>query len=236
MKAMILAAGRGERMRPLTDRTPKPLLQAGGVPLIGWHLYRLAASGVNELVVNHAWLGERLEQALGAGDDYGVRIAWSPEGEALETAGGIANALPLLGDAPFMVANGDVLCECDFGRLADMAASLDASRHQAHLLLVDNPPHHPQGDFTLRPDGRVCVEPVDGAPRLTFAGIAAYHPALFAELAGRSPVRAPLLPLLTAAMARQTVSGEHFRGLWLDVGTPERLDQADRIARGWKHP
>lgn len=236
MKAMILAAGRGERMRPLTDRTPKPLLEAGGVPLIGWHLYRLAAAGVNELVVNHAWLGERLEQALGTGGAYGVRIAWSPEGEALETAGGIARALPLLGADPFLVANGDVLCAFDFGRLAGIAAGLDARHHQAHLVLVDNPPHHPQGDFTLLPDGRVCVEPVDGAPRLTFAGIAAYHPALFADLARRSPLRAPLLPLLTAAMARQAVSGEHFRGLWLDVGTPERLREADRIAGGWTHP
>jgi N-acetyl-alpha-D-muramate 1-phosphate uridylyltransferase len=236
MKAMILAAGRGERMRPLTDRTPKPLLQAGGESLIGWHIRRLARAGVTGLVVNHAWLGESLEAALGDGARYGVHIDWSPEGEALETAGGIAHALPLLGEAPFLVVNGDVLCDTDFGLLAETASRLDGRARQAHLLLVDNPPHRADGDFSLHADGRVEREPVAGAARLTFSGIAAYHPSLFADLARQAPQKRPLLPLLLQGMQAGTVSGEHFGGLWLDVGTPERLAQADRIAAGWTLP
>jgi MurNAc alpha-1-phosphate uridylyltransferase len=236
MKAMILAAGRGERMRPLTDHTPKPLLPAGGEPLIGWHIRRLVAAGVCDLVINHAWLGERLETALGDGSRYGARIAWSREGEALETAGGIARALPLLGDAPFLVVNGDVLCDADFSRLARAATTLDGTRRQAHLLLVDNPPHRVDGDFSLHDDGRVEREAAPQTQRLTFSGIAAYHPALFAALAGAADKKQPLLPLLLQGMAAGTVSGEHFAGLWLDVGTPQRLAEADRIAAGWARP
>lgn len=236
MKVMILAAGRGERMRPLTDRTPKPLLQAGGESLIGWHIRRLASAGLTELVINHAWLGTQLEAVLGDGAAYGVHIDWSPEGEALETAGGIARALPLLGDAPFLVVNGDVLCDADFGLLARKAATLDGTRRQAHLLLVDNPPHRAGGDFSLHADGRVEREPAPHATRLTFSGIAAYHPSLFAGLAARAPQKQPLLPLLLQGMQAGTVCGERFGGLWLDVGTPERLAEADRIASGWTLP
>ncbi|TDR80332.1 N-acetylmuramate alpha-1-phosphate uridylyltransferase MurU [Paludibacterium purpuratum] len=236
MKAMILAAGRGERMRPLTDHTPKPLLRVGAETLIGWHIRRLAACGIRELVINHAWLGERLQAALGDGAAYGVRIAWSAEHEALETAGGIAQALPLLGDAPFLLVNGDVLCDLDFARLMAAAQRLDGHARQAHLILVDNPPHRPGGDFTLHPDGRVTREPVEGLPRLTYAGIGAYHPSLLADLARRSPVRETLLNVFIEAMARGTISGERLSGLWLDVGTPERLQEADRIAAGWACP
>lgn len=236
MKAMILAAGRGERMRPLTDHTPKPLLMAGGLPLIGWHLHRLAAAGITDLVINHAWLGDKLEQVIGEGDDYGVRIAWSREDTALETAGGIAKALPLLGQAPFVVVNGDVLTDVDFIGLMQQAHQLDGQQLQAHLLLVDNPPHRPDGDFTLGPDGRVCADPAADGIRLTFAGIAAYHPALFAGLAQSVPLKAPLLPLLLQAMACGAVSGQHFQGVWLDVGTPERLQQAEQIAGQWERP
>jgi len=196
MKAMILAAGRGERLRPLTDHCPKPLLMAGGETLIGWHLRRLAAAGVTELVINHAWLGTRLEQALGDGAAYGVHIDWSREGSALETAGGIAHALPLLGPAPFLVVNGDVLTDLDFSSLAGAAATLDGVSRVAHLILVDNPPHRPNGDFTLCADGRVSADAHEPGQRLTFAGIAAYPPAFFAELAGSYSVRGPLLPLL----------------------------------------
>ncbi|MBV8648549.1 N-acetylmuramate alpha-1-phosphate uridylyltransferase MurU [Paludibacterium sp.] len=236
MKAMILAAGRGERMRPLTDHTPKPLLMAGGETLIGWHIRRLAACGITDLVINHAWLGETLQAALGDGAAYGVRIAWSAEREALETAGGIAQALPLLGEAPFLLVNGDVLCDLDFAPLAEMARRLDGEARQAHLVLVDNPPHRPGGDFTLHADGLVTREAVAGLPRLTYAGIGAYHPSLLASLAQRSPVRETLLNVFVEAMARGTIHGERLNGVWLDVGTPERLRQADHIARGWSLP
>lgn len=230
MKAMILAAGRGERMRPLTDHTPKPLLPVGGEPLIGWHIKRLRAAGISELVINHAWLGERIEAALGDGAAYGVRIAYSREGTALETAGGIATALPLLGEAPFIVVNGDVLTDIDFATLADAAARLDGRTALAHLLLVPNPPHHPGGDFGLLADGRLSASPADGEA-LTFSGIAAYHPALFAATPPHQPAK--LAPLLRAAMAQGRVSGARHDGLWLDVGTVERLAEADAIARGW---
>lgn len=225
-RAMILAAGRGERMRPLTDATPKPLLQVGSQPLIGWHLKHLAAAGAREVVINHAWLGRQIETALGDGADYGVRLAYSPEAPPLETAGGIAHALPLLGDAPFVVVNGDVLTDIDFAPLlSDIAAQLDGVTRLAHLVLVDNPPHNPAGDFALE-NGRV----VD-ARALTFSGIGVYHPALFAGVDPDQPAR--LAPLLKAAMAAGRVSGEHHRGLWLDVGTVERLDDARRIAADW---
>lgn len=230
MRAMILAAGRGERMRPLTDHTPKPLLQVGGRPLIAWHIARLAAAGFTELVINHAWLGDKIEAALGDGSRYGVSIAYSREGVALETAGGIATALPLLGNAPFVVVNGDVLTDVDYTALRDAAGRLDDHARLAHLLLVPNPAHHPQGDFGLLPDGRVAASPSDGEA-LTFSGVGAYHPALFAGCTPGQPAK--LAPLLRGAMARGQVHGQRHDGVWLDVGTPERLAEADAIARGW---
>jgi MurNAc alpha-1-phosphate uridylyltransferase len=227
-KAMILAAGRGERMRPLTDHTPKPLLEAGGKPLIVWHIERLRGAGFTELVINHAHLGHRLEEALGDGAALGVRIAWSPEAAALETAGGIRHALPLLGGAPFVVVNGDVFCDADFTALRSAAQDLEADGTLAHLLLVDNPEHHPEGDFRLDPDGRIHA---DGQPRLTFSGLGAYHPALFADLADNTPAK--LAPLLREAMNAGQVGGRHHTGRWIDVGTPQRLAELDReLQRG----
>ncbi len=216
MHAMILAAGRGERMRPLTDHTPKPLLQAGGKPLIVHHLERLAAAGLRDIVINHAHLGEQIEAALGDGAAFGVRIRYSPEGRALETGGGIFRALPLLGTGPFLVVNGDVWTDIDFAALTLAPGDL------AHLVLVDNPEHHQAGDFALS-DGRVAT---DGAARLTFSGIGIYHPDLFADCA---PGAFPLAPLLRAAMAEGRVGGTHHRGAWIDIGTPQRLADLDRM-------
>jgi MurNAc alpha-1-phosphate uridylyltransferase len=224
MRAMILAAGRGERMRPLTDTVPKPLLPVGGRPLIAWHLGRLAAAGVREVVINHAWLGERIEAALGDGRAFGVSIRYSAEGEALETAGGIARALPLLGDAPFLVVNGDVWCDWDVGRARTVAAQLAATDWLAWCVLVDNPAHHPRGDFALR-DGRLVDGDAPGAPRLTFAGLGVYAPALFAGVAPGA--RAPLAPLLRRAAADGRCGAERHAGRWVDVGTPQRLAELD---------
>ena len=223
MKAMILAAGRGERMRPLTDHTPKPLLAVGGKPLIMWHIERLRAAGITELVINHAHLGHRLEEALGDGAAFGVRIAWSPEASALETAGGIRHALALLGDAPFVVVNGDVFCDADFAALHTATESLRADGPLAHLLLVDNPAHHTEGDFRLAADGHIHA---DGKPRLTFSGLGAYHPALFSALADNTPAK--LAPLLREAMNAGKVTGQRHAGRWIDVGTPQRLAELDR--------
>ena len=210
MRAMILAAGRGERMRPLTDSMPKPLLPVAGKPLIVHHIERLARAGIRQLVINHAHLGRMIETRLGDGSAWGVEIRYSPEKVALETGGGIFRALPLLGEAPFLVINGDVWCDIDFSRLR-----LDTGR-LAHLVLVPNPPHHPQGDFVLE-GARVT----DGeGERLTFSGIGVYHPRLFA---GCRPGAFPLAPLLRVAMGQGEVSGECHTGLWVDVGTPERL-------------
>jgi len=221
MKAMILAAGRGERLRPLTDELPKPLLTVAGKPLIVWHIEALVAAGIRDIVVNHAWLGDKIEAALGNGSAFGARIAYSAEGAgALETGGGIFRALPLLGDAPFLVVNGDVLTDCDFSRLPARPAAL------AHLLLVPNPPHHPAGDFYLAA-GRVSdTAPAVAGERLTFSGIGVYSPRLFD---GCEDGRFPLAPLLRRAMAHGQVSGECHRGLWLDVGSPERLAEAERL-------
>ncbi|MDF1628933.1 MAG: nucleotidyltransferase family protein [Alcanivoracaceae bacterium] len=218
MKAMILAAGLGTRMRPLTDHTPKPLLAAGGNSLIEWHIERLQQAGFRELVINTAWLGDKLETALGDGSRYGVSIEWSREGTPLETAGGIRRALPLLGDAPFAVINGDIWTDFDFTRLHEPAGL-------AHLVLVTNPEHHPNGDFGLDSDGLVRD---NGNPRLTFSGIGVYRPALFHELADGE---AKLAPLLRAAMCHDAVSGEHFTGVWWDIGTPQRLEQLDAYLR-----
>ena len=224
LKAMLLAAGRGERMRPLTDHTPKPLLQAGGKPLIVWHIENLARAGINELVINHAHLGQQIEAALGDGHQYNVSIAYSPENPALETAGGIAYALPLLGDAPFAVINSDIYCDYDFSRLPIHAANLGKRGDAAHLVLVNNPAHHPTGDFGLAA-GRVT----EGQPQFTFSGIGIYLPSLFANIARGSS--APLAPLLRAQIAQNKVSGEHHTGRWVDVGTPQRLQQLDNTLR-----
>ena len=228
---MILAAGRGERMRPLTDTCPKPLLPVGRFPLIGWHLTRLAAAGIRDVVINTAWLGEQIEAMLGDGTGYGVRLHWSREGSALETAGGIATALPLLGDAPFVVINGDVLTDADLGSLIEQAQQLDGHQRLAHLLLVANPAHHPAGDFSL------SGQQVGNAdtPRYTFSGLGAYHPALFREVTPWQPAK--LGPLLKEAAARGAVTGTVHSGTWLDVGTILRLEQArDWVAQHWDNP
>ncbi|CAN4268760.1 GCD1 Nucleoside-diphosphate-sugar pyrophosphorylase involved in lipopolysaccharide biosynthesis/translation initiation factor 2B, gamma/epsilon subunits (eIF-2Bgamma/eIF-2Bepsilon) [Methylophilaceae bacterium] len=220
MKAMILAAGRGERMRPLTDFTPKPLLKVGAKPLIVWHLERLAQAGFKEVVINHAHLGGQIEQALGNGSLWSMHIQYSPEQQALETAGGIANALPLLGEQPFLVVNGDIYTEIDFAPLAILANGLPPNL--AHLLMVDNPPQHPQGDFAIV-DGRLSES---GATKLTFSGVGVYHPSLFASV-GRGQA-AKLAPLLRQAMAKQLATASYYDGVWHDIGTPERLHNLDQ--------
>lgn len=234
-KAMILAAGLGKRMRPLTDHTPKPLLMAGGKPLIVWQIERLRDAGFTELVINHAHLGQRVEDFLGDGARLGVNIAWSREPEPLETAGGIATALGPLGDAPFLVTNGDVYVEYDYARLAPVLKGMvDKPEHLAHLVLVDNPPQHPDGDFVLR-NGQVTANSQQTTPnsQLTFSGIGCYRPELFA---GIPPLtKAPLAPLLRTAMASGQVTGEHFIGRWEDVGTPQRLTRLDEELRAMNH-
>jgi MurNAc alpha-1-phosphate uridylyltransferase len=240
---MILAAGRGERMRPLTDRTPKPLLPVAGKPLIVWHLERLAKAGYRDIVINHAHLPDQIEGLLDDGAAWGVAIRYSAEPPgALETAGGIANALPLLGDEPFLVVNGDIWCDLDFALLPKLA-----DHDLAHLVLVPNPPHHPNGDFDLQ-DGRVGVPPRltspkgagrhevavpskarDGATLHTFSGIGRYRPELFAAIERGKPAK--LAPLLRAAMAADRVSGQTHTGRWVDVGTPERLAALDEEVR-----
>ena len=211
---MILAAGRGERMRPLTDHMPKPLLEVGGKSLLEWHAERLARAGIQRFVINHAHLGEQIERALGDGSRWGVTIDYSPEGQgqALETGGGIFNAVPLLGSEPFIVVNGDIWTDMAFDELTLQHDML------AHLVLVDNPSHHPEGDFCLVNE-RVKI---DGQPRLTFSGIGVYAPALFETC---QPGAFPLAPLLRSAMQGERVSGEHYQGKWADIGTPERLQQ-----------
>ncbi|HSB49060.1 MAG TPA: nucleotidyltransferase family protein [Burkholderiales bacterium] len=222
MKAMILAAGRGERMRPLTERVPKALLQAGGRPLIAHLIERLARSGHDELVVNVSHLAEMIERELADGSRYGARIVYSREAEPLETGGGIAYALPLLGDGPFLVVNSDIFCDFDFARLAAPAAQLASGAALAHLVLVDNPPHHPAGDFALA-SGKVSGE---GPARLTFSGIGVYAPALFAGIVRGA--RCQLVTLLRPAMARGLVTGERHGGTWMDIGTPQRLAALER--------
>ena len=219
MKAMILAAGFGTRMRPLTDHCPKPLLPVAGRPLIGHHLMRLAAAGIDDIVINVSYRGEQIIEALGDGSDYGVRIAWSREEVPLETGGGIRQALPLLGEAPFLLVNGDIWCDAELDALPALNGAL------AHVWLVDNPDHHPAGDFHLDAAGAVHVE---GAPRLTFAGLSLIDPALVAD---QPPGVFALAPLLKRAMDAGQVSGHHHRGAWVDVGTPARLDALDTYLR-----
>lgn len=220
MRAMILAAGLGTRMRPLTDHTPKPLLEVGGRPLIAWHLDNLRLAGFAEVVINAAHLGEKLMTAVGDGERFGLRIFWSRETEPLETAGGIIQALPLLGDSPFLLVNGDIWLRYDFSRLSELPASGDL----AHLVLVSNPEHNPRGDFALNA-GRVDV---DGDEKWTFAGLSVLSPELFA---GLPEGKRALAPLLREAMALGKVSGELQQGPWVDVGTPERLAWLDAEIR-----
>jgi N-acetyl-alpha-D-muramate 1-phosphate uridylyltransferase len=210
MKVMLLAAGRGERMRPLTDHTPKPLLEVGGQPLIAWHLQRLAAAGFRDVVINLSWLGEKIERCLGDGSAFGVSIRYSREPwPALETGGGLFQALPLLDD-PFLLVNGDVFTDIDFKAVKIAPADL------AQLVLVANPPQHARGDFHLQ-HGRVHA---DAGERLTYAGVALIRPELFA---GCEPGRFPLLPLLLKAREAGRLGAQQHEGVWLDIGTPERL-------------
>ena len=214
MKAMILAAGRGERMRPLTDALPKPLLAVGGKPLIVHHIERLKAAGVTELVINHAWLGHKLVEALGDGSQFGVSIQWSAEASALETAGGIVQALARLGAEPFLVINGDTWLDLDYRTLVNQPLGEDL----AHLWLVPNPTQHPQGDFSLQA-GRVL-----DTPALTFSGVGLYRPAAFAGLATGAR---KLAPLLRDWMAQGRVGGALLAGEWRDIGTVDRLRELD---------
>ena len=214
MKAMILAAGRGERMRPLTDLLPKPLLAVGGKPLIVHHIEKLKSAGVTELVINHAWLGHKLVESLGDGSALGVTIHWSAEESALETAGGIVQALPLLGSDPFLVINGDTWLDLDYHTLVSEPLGDDL----AHLWLVPNPPQHPSGDFALQ-GGRVM-----DTPAFTFSGVGLYDPAAFAGLAGGAR---KLAPLLRDWMAQGRVGGSLLAGEWRDIGTVDRLRELD---------
>ena len=217
MKAMLLAAGRGERLRPLTDRTPKALVPVGGKPLIAWHLERLAASGCREAVINVSHLAQQIVDYVGDGKRFGVRVAYSREAEPLETAGGIAQAQPLLGEPPFLLVNADIYCEVDFKTL--LAFKLGAM--MAHLVLVPNPAHRAQGDFSLRERlvGR------EGSPRYTYSGVAVMSPQLVRTV--RRGEKAPLAPLLFSAADERRISGEVFDGLWQDVGTMERLAELE---------
>jgi MurNAc alpha-1-phosphate uridylyltransferase len=227
MRAMILAAGRGERMRPLTDTTPKPLLHVGGQPLIVWHLQRLARAGIKEVIINHAWLGQQIEDALGDGRRHGVDISYSAEMQALETAGGIAQALDFFRNQPFLVINGDIWCDWDPAHAPAMAADLKLRGKLAWLLMVDNPPQHPAGDFRLDDSGNLGLEyDMPCSPALTFSGIGVYDPALFQDLERGRP--AALAPLLRQAIRHKQATGSHHDGQWVDVGTPERLAALDR--------
>lgn len=219
MKAMILAAGRGERLRPLTDTLPKPLIPVRGKPLIVWHLERLAAAGFRDIVINVSHLGTLVETALGDGHRWGVRIAWSREAAALETAGGIVHARALLGTGPFLLVNADVYCEYPFGTLR----AFDLRQRLGHLVMVPNPPFRPDGDFSVR-------EGVIGnlaAPRYTYAGIGILAPAILAGIAPET--RSPLAPVLRNAADAGLLSGELYRGHWNDVGTPERLAELNQV-------
>lgn len=215
MKAMILAAGRGERLRPLTDEKPKPLLTVAGISLIEYHLRNLSDAGISEIIINTAWLAEKIHQQLGDGKSYGVSIRYSDEGQALETAGGIINALPLLGDDPFLVVNGDIWCDFNFSELPE----LDNSK-QAHLLLVENPEHNPAGDFALQDD----LIKNDGESKFTYSGIGIYSVDFFL---GLKPGKTPLAPLIRNKSELELVSGQLHNGLWTDVGTIERLQQLE---------
>ncbi|KJV38994.1 N-acetylmuramate alpha-1-phosphate uridylyltransferase MurU [Acinetobacter brisouii] len=224
MKAMILAAGLGNRMRPLTLHTPKPLLAVADKPLIVWHIEKLQKIGVTDIVINTAWLADKLIAALGTGDQFGVRIHWSNEGEGLETAGGIIHALPLLGDQPFILVNGDVWTNYDFAPLLQV----ELGQNLAHLMLVDNPVQHPQGDFVLSAQKAYTFEQNQQGEALTYSGIAVISPEMFAGLAEG---KRPLAPLLKEAMLQGRISAQKLPAAWVDVGTPERLSDLDRQIR-----
>jgi MurNAc alpha-1-phosphate uridylyltransferase len=226
VKAIVLAAGRGERMRPLTDSVPKPLLRAGGRSLIEWQILRLVRAGVTRIVVNVSHLAGEIERSLGPGQRLGARIEYSYETEALETAGGIARALPLLGPEPFIAVNADIYCEYDYARLRHAAAALAEAnaRWVAFLVLVPNPEHHRRGDFSLAGDGRVC--PCEGES-LTFSGIGVYRPALFSGIGAGE--RKALGPMLHARARAGELRGECFTGRWMDIGTPQRLARLQRL-------
>lgn len=235
MKAMIFAAGRGERMRPLTDTCPKPLLTVRGRPLIVWHIANLVRAGITEIVINHAHLGQMIEDALGDGSRYGARISYSPEGTALETAGGIAKARHLLGDAPFVAIAGDIYCpHFDFGKVKDVLEEKDPwgtphpadGRDLGWLYLVKNPPHHPEGDFAL---ASYAISN-SGEPRFTFSGIGVYRPELFDGVTPGSSAK--LAPILREFADKGRIGGEVFRGDWTDVGTVERLEQLNAPLKG----
>ncbi len=223
MRALILAAGRGERMRPLTDTVPKPLLKAGGRSLIEWQVERLARAGFTELVVNHAHLGATIEAALGENGPFGARIRYSPESPALETAGGIAKALHLLGDEPFVAVSGDIYTDFDYATLVPRVEAIerDPGACAAHLVLVDNPPWHPQGDMGLE-DGRVTRD----GPKLTYGNIAVFHPAIFRSIAPGT--RLKLFPWVYGFVDEGRVSGERYRGPWDNVGTAAQLAALDK--------
>ena len=222
MKVMLLAAGRGERLRPITDSIPKALVPVAGKPLIAWHLERLAAAGFRDTVVNVAYLGEKIVDALGDGARFGLSIRYSREPEPLETAGGIAAALFLLGAAPFLLVNADIYCEFDFAGLRRVALG----EALAHLVLVPNPPHRPAGDFALE-EGLVRGKGNAGAARYTYAGLAVVSPRLVDPV--RPGSKAPLAPLLYAAADRGLLGGEAYTGLWRDVGTAERLAELESL-------
>ncbi|MEQ1739206.1 MAG: N-acetylmuramate alpha-1-phosphate uridylyltransferase MurU [Methyloglobulus sp.] len=220
MKAMILAAGRGERMRPLTDHTPKPLLPVAGKPLIEHTINQLVSAGFTDIVINHAHLGQQIEDKLSNGRHLGANISYSPEGEqALETAGGIINALPLLGKDVFLVVNGDIATDFPFAELKKISVDL------AHIVLIDNPPHHTKGDFALDNAGNVTE---NENHRYTFSGIGLYHPDLFSKT---PPGKSKLAPLLREAIAAKKATGQHYSGFWMDIGTPERLQELDNRLR-----
>ena len=233
MRAMILAAGRGERMRPLTDACPKPLLAVGGKPLVAWHLERLAAAGFRDVVVNASWLAQRLVDALGDGSAHGVRLRFSIERPApLETAGGIAAALPLLGEAPFLVVSGDLWTDYDFARARAAADALRARGALAHLTMVPNPAFHPRGDYVLDADGAIRAGAAH-EPRLTFGNIGVYDPALFGGVASNRPLK--LAVLFERAIAARCIVGERFEGRWHNLGTPSQLAGLDARLRA-PHP
>lgn len=220
MKAMILAAGLGNRMRPLTLYKPKPLLEVGGKPLIVWHIKKLKEIGVTEIVINSAWLADVLIGALGDGSQFGVQIRWTREDEGLETAGGIINALPLLGTEPFILVNGDVWTTFDFSSLLDVNLENDL----AHLVLVNNPEQHPNGDFTLAEGRAYTFDQNQQGENLTFSGVSVIHPKMFDGLENG---KRPLAPLLKNAMLDGKISAEKMQAAWVDVGTPERLSDLD---------
>lgn len=225
MKAMILAAGRGKRMQPLTDTMPKPMLSVGGKPLIVWQIQKLAAAGITDLVINLAWLGNKIRASLGDGSQFGVNITWSDEVElGLETAGGIAKALPMLGSDPFLVINADIWTDWQPTGLAEQVATMQSRNLQAWLTLVSNPPHNPRGDFTLSSDDLLCkADPSDKT--YTFSGIGLYQPKLFSGVAPNQ--KTPLIEVLNPAIDNGLVGAELYKGQWYDIGTPERLQHLD---------